>query len=130
MTGNDTEHSDAQYPGAQHPDNLRAFVNGELDQIQIDVVMAHLAECDVCLAEVDALWAAQAQMALSNPVPALDETTARRVEKRLLNQLHRSDFGGRALWLGTAGFINTIFALLRPLINSNRSVSKRKGSSS
>lgn len=109
------------------PDTLQAFVKGRLSETETEAVVAHLADCDVCLAAVDQLWAEQPLATHAPFVRDFDPTAVKALENRLLNRLHRSNLGSRTIWLGTAGLINTLLAIVRPFFSSSQA-SKRKGS--
>lgn len=103
-----------------HPDVLLSrFVTGTLSPSETEQVLAHLDQCERCLDQVEQLWETSP---LQEIVPlAVEEGTniewerRQRIERRVMNQIHRSDVAGRALWLGTEGFLQVSFALLRPL---------------
>lgn len=101
-----------------HPDNLRAFVNGQLNEAETDIILNHLAECDQCLRIVDQLWAEYPTDLAYKAIPELDPITAKRLEKRLVKQIHRSDLSGRMVWLGTAGLMNTHLTILGPMVEA------------
>lgn len=121
----------------EHPENLLAFVSGQLSEPEAEAVISHLAECDRCLTTVDDLWQDSLRHLTERPSPSLDQETAKRLEGRLLRQIHRTDLGGRAVWLGTAGLldttltlapslVDTYLALLRPVFNIKQSSSQRR----
>ncbi len=106
---------------ADHPDSLLAsFVAGILSPTDAEQVLLHLETCERCLSLTEQMW--ETTPLVGTLAAAADETTeieqerARRIEARVMNQIHRSDVAGRALWLGTQGFAQVSFALLRPLL--------------
>lgn len=104
-----------------HPEALlEAYVAGTLSPEETEYVLAHLEVCDHCLTLTEHLWE-------MTPLPGglaflpeeeieLEQATAKRIEQRVIDQIHRSNVAGRALWLGTEGFAQVSFALLRPLL--------------
>ncbi len=112
---------------SKHPDNLNTFVAGELDEVQNSAIIEHLSHCNTCLAVVDELWDNRPIDAPAIDVPELDTQTINRLEGRVVRQIQLSNFGGRAIWLGTAGvvdtymkmlpsYVETCLAMLRPLL--------------
>lgn len=106
---------------AEHPDALfEQFVAGTLSSEETEQILAHLDTCERCLGITEQMWEATpllGSLAETGEVTAeMEEDRAQRIEQRVLNQIHRSDIAGRALWLGTQGFAQVSFALLRPLL--------------
>ena len=106
---------------AEHPETLlEQFVAGTLNHEETEFILIHLETCDHCLQITEQYWEATSwQESLASATrsdAALEEERARRIEQRVINQIHRADIAGRALWLGTQGFVQVSFALLRPLL--------------
>ncbi len=101
-----------------HPQNLLAFVNGQLSETETTTILSHLAQCDQCLATVDQLWAEHPVGLASRAVPELDPIAAKRLENRLVKRIHRSDLGGRVVWLGTVGLMNTHLVMFGPMLET------------
>jgi len=106
---------------AEHPEALLAsFVAGTLPQEENELVLAHLETCDDCLQITEQFWETapwHGNLAeVTRRDELLEEERARRIEQRVINQIHRTEIAGRALWLGTEGFVQVSFALLRPLL--------------
>ena len=104
-----------------HPDALLSqFVAGTLSQPESDAVLAHLDQCEQCLEKVEHLWATtplhQAIPLLAEDEVDVEPDRGQRIERQVINQIHRSEVAGRALWLGTEGFLQVSFALLRSLL--------------
>lgn len=106
---------------ADHPENLlESFVAGTLTRDETELVLAHLETCDHCLQITEQFWEAiswrESLASAATTDEMLEEERARRIEQRVINQIHRTNIAGRALWLGTEGFVQVSFALLRPLL--------------
>lgn len=104
-----------------HPEALLSrFVAGTLPLAESDAVLAHLDQCEQCLEKVEHLWATtplhQAMPLMGEDEVDVEPERGQRIERRVINQIHRSEVAGRALWLGTEGFLQVSFALLRPLL--------------
>lgn len=106
---------------ADHPDALLSqFVAGTLSPSETEQVLDHLDHCERCLDQVEQLWETSP---LWEVIPLaveagadMERERAQRIERQVINQIHRSDVAGRVLWLGTEGFLQVSFALLRPLL--------------
>ncbi|MFQ5419971.1 MAG: zf-HC2 domain-containing protein [Anaerolineae bacterium] len=96
---------------------LRRLVDGRLHEKEQEQIMAHLAECGECVDKVDALWAAQPLGTAVGETEPLDPATARRVEKKVVKRIHRSDLTGEMLRLLVQGFAGVAVALARPLVD-------------
>ncbi|MCA9919234.1 MAG: hypothetical protein KC445_14845 [Anaerolineales bacterium] len=106
---------------------LRRFVAGELDETENEAVMAQLAEDEVSLKFVDALWEEQPSHTAVAELPDLDPERARSVRRRLIRQIHRSDLTMNMVKLGTQGFGSVAVSLLRPLLDApNRKQRNRR----
>jgi hypothetical protein len=100
---------------------LRKFVAGELENAEAEQVMAQLAEDDASLQIVDELWHEQPSQTAVTKLPDLEPEQARRVRRRLIKQIHRSDLAVNMVKMGTQGFGAVAASLLRPLLgNKNR----------
>ena len=99
-------------------ERLEHFVSGRLTDHESDQVMAHLAECDVCLSSTDELWASQPVGEAVSYIVDLDADTATRVERKLVRKIHRSNMTGSVVRLGTQGFLSVMLGLLRPLMGA------------
>ncbi|MCL4868787.1 MAG: zf-HC2 domain-containing protein [Anaerolineae bacterium] len=105
----------------EHPESLlESYVAGTLSEAEIEQVLAHLETCDHCLAITERLWETTplpgGLAALPSEPVDPEPVRVQRIEQRVINQIHRSEVAGRALWLGTEGFAQVSFALLRPLL--------------
>ncbi|MBP7999046.1 MAG: zf-HC2 domain-containing protein [Chloroflexi bacterium] len=104
-----------------HPDTLlERFVSGTLAPAETEQVLAHLVTCDRCLSITEQLWEViPLSVALTEntlETADMERERARRIEEQVINQIHRSHVAGRVVWLGTEGFFQVSFALLRPLL--------------
>jgi anti-sigma factor RsiW len=108
------------FPAGQHPDlpALRQFVNGTLDSATTIEVMQHMAECDACLEIVDRLWAEKPSALAVSADLDLDKQTARKIERKLLKRINRSNLGGSIVNFGIGGFANVLLAVIRPFLGS------------
>ena len=100
--------------------DLEALYSGLLSDAVADVVIAHLAACEHCLAIADDRWAGTADLA----IPNLDLESATRVERRLRRNIHRSNLGGQIFRLGTQGLVRVWLGLLEPFFGSARQKDK------
>lgn len=96
--------------------NLEALFSGCLSDTAADVVIAHLAACDHCLAIADDLWAETADLT----IPDLDLERATRVEGRLRRNIYRSNLGGQVVRLGTQGLLRVWLGLLGPFFGGGQ----------
>lgn len=101
-----------------HPEDLLAFVSGQLTEAETEAVINHLAECDDCLETVDLLWNSQSAEVGPRSISSLDAITVQRLEQQLLRRIHRSNLAGRAVWLGTSGLVETYLTMLPPLVET------------
>ncbi|MCB0154733.1 MAG: zf-HC2 domain-containing protein [Anaerolineae bacterium] len=101
-----------------HPEDLLAFVSGQLTEAETEAVINHLVECDDCLEAVDLLWNSQSAEAGPGSISSLDAATVQRLEQQLLRRIHRSNLAGRAVWLGTSGLMETYLTMLPPLVET------------
>lgn len=92
---------------------IRQFVAGKLSAEAANAAMAHLSECEACLAGVDAQWTAQPAAA---DAPDLSDQVAARMERQLIKRIRRSNLAGTILSMGTIGFSQVAMALVRPLM--------------
>lgn len=99
-----------------HPD-LNLYLNGTLTPDESTDVETHLESCDECLALLDDIWGIRLTKAVDLEEPAMPDSTARAIENRLLNQIHRSDLGGQAIQLGTRGFFQVLLAIIKPFLS-------------
>ena len=96
--------------------DLEALFSGCLSDAAADVVIAHLAACDHCLAVADDLWAKTADL----PIPDLDLERATRVEAHLRRNIYRSNLGGQVIRLGTQGLLRVWLGLLAPFFGGGK----------
>jgi len=104
---------------SEHPRSLDDFIAGRLDVAEDIAIITHLTECDVCLTKADQLWA-KYQLEELTAIPVLNSEQIRRMKHRLLHRIQRSNLGGQALHLGTAGFLRVSLALMLPLFGSSK----------
>ncbi len=97
-------------------ETVTRLVDGRLNKREQEQVMAHLAECDACVEKVDALWAARPLAAAVSQTEELDPAIARRVERKVVKRIHRSDLTAEILRLLVQGFAGVAVALARPLM--------------
>ncbi len=103
-----------------HPENLEDFVAGRKNDEENTRILEHLAICEQCAAEVEALWT---ESPASDLLPDIGDTPLEAMtamEESLFRQIHRSDLGGQVVKLGTQGFIKVIAALLGPITGRRR----------
>ena len=109
---NSTEHPDSQTLG----DLARGLLTGP----EADAVIAHLSECESCLALADRLWDEHLAEIAGAAIPDLDPEAAEQVEYGLWRRLRRSDLGGEMVRLSTDLLLSVWMALLRPLFGSRQ----------
>jgi hypothetical protein len=110
QTVNSTEHPD--------PRTLAYLAAGHLTGAKFDVVIAHLLECEPCLAMADRLWDEHLAEIADADIPDLDPEVAEQVEQGLWRRLRRSDLGGEMVRLSTSLLLSVCVALLQPLFDS------------
>lgn len=110
MTTKDSNHIDEQ--------TLKRHVAGQLSQAATDVVLTHLGQCDNCLERAEQLWQ-QAPLGPARPTEAEETAVSpKQREHRLINQINRSNLGGKLVEIGFSGFFDVVLALLRPFSGS------------
>jgi len=103
-----------------HPESLEDFVAGRKNDEENARILEHLAECEHCAAEVEALWT---ESPVNYILPEITEAAPgamTELEESLFRRIHRSDLGGQVIKLGTQGFVNLISALLGPIVKKRR----------
>lgn len=117
---NSTEHPNSQ--------TLADLAAGHLTGAKADVVIAHLSECEPCLALADRLWDEHLAEIAGAAIPDLDPEAAEQVEHGLWRRVRRSDLGGETVRLSTKLLLSVWVALLRPLFGSRQiwSTGRRK----
>lgn len=107
MTTQNNNHIDAQ--------TLEQYVTGRLSNAAADGVLTHLEHCDVCLEQVEQLWA-QSKLGPAKAANSLiTAVSPKHRERRLINRIHRSNMSGKLIEIGFSGFLDVVLALLRPL---------------
>jgi hypothetical protein len=106
----------------EHPNSqtLADLAAGLLTGAKADVVIAHLSECEPCLALADRLWDEHLAEIASAAIPDLDPEAAEQVEHGLRRRLRRSDLGGDMVRLSTRLLLSVWVALLQPLFGSRQ----------
>lgn len=99
---------------------LKRFVNGELDTIESERVLSILGESEHCLDMLDEIWAEQPIGRALAESEILDKDRSKRIESRIVQQIHLSDTLATTVKLGTTGFGAVASGLLRPLITRNK----------
>jgi hypothetical protein len=107
MTVNLTEHPSSQ--------TLADLAAGRLKGARSGEVIAHLSECESCLALADRLWDEHLAEIAGAAIPELGPEAAQQVEHELRNRVRRSDLGGETVRLGTRLLLSVWLALLRPM---------------
>ncbi|MFC2037794.1 hypothetical protein ACFLYD_07510 [Chloroflexota bacterium] len=112
----------------KHPDprTLADLAAGHLTGAKADVVIAHLSECEPCLALADRLWDEHLAEIAGAAIPDLDPEAAEQVEYGLWRRLRRSDLGGEMVRLSTRLLLSVWVALLQPLLGSRQTWSTRR----
>jgi hypothetical protein len=116
---NSTEHPDLQ--------TLADFNAGRLADAEVEVVIAHLVECGLCLGTVDRLWDEIMTGIAGMAIPKLELERAVRIERDLWRRIQRSDLGGETVRLGTGLLLSVWLALLRPLFGPRRAWTMGRG---
>lgn len=100
-----------------HPD-LSAYLHGRLSLAQMEVIERHVEQCPACLARLEALTP-EAPLGLTgdDPIPELAPQASHKLRGRTFRQLRRSHLSGQALRLGTQGFLDVVWAIMRPLLS-------------
>ncbi len=105
---------------------LRQFVAGTLDQATNEQIMAQLAEDETSLELVDALWQDQPSQTAVKQLPDIESAQAKKMRRRLVHQIHRSDLALNVVKLGTQGFGSVAMSLLRPLLGSPKQTRRNR----
>jgi hypothetical protein len=95
------------------PRDIRRFVALQLDEEENEGVLGHITSCDTCLSLVDAQWEEDSQGGGS----ARPEGQAS-VERRLFENIHRTDLAGQIVRLSTRGTLSVFVALLGPFLGT------------
>jgi hypothetical protein len=98
-----------------HPINLDRFITGELEGSENNAIIDHLADCDFCLYEVERLWEENLILSAKTPASPLDLTTAKRLERTVLQRIHRSELAGVLFRLSIEGAFAVLLAFFRAL---------------
>jgi hypothetical protein len=106
----------------EHPDprTLAGLAAGHLTGARSDLVIAHLSECETCLALADRLWDEHLAEIAGAAIPDLNPEVAERVEYGLWRHVRRSDLGGDMIRLSTRLLLSGSVALLQPLLGSQQ----------
>ncbi len=96
------------------PHQLQALVDGKLPADEADRAMAHLGECDQCLADADRRWAVSDRAPVLQRAGSPAPQASMRMEQALFSRIHRLRFLGEVLRLATGGFASLLTTLLRP----------------
>ncbi|MCA9965593.1 MAG: hypothetical protein KC423_15165 [Anaerolineales bacterium] len=107
MTTQNNNHIDEQ--------TLKKYVAGQLSSAAADGVLAHLEHCDICLEQVEQLWAQDKVGPAKAEKSLLTAVSPKHRERRLINRIHRSNMSGKLVEIGFSGFFDVVLALLRPL---------------
>ena len=99
-------------------EEIQSYIQFELSEPENERIIAHLSECDTCLSLVDEKW-----MESSQPDPVLPSA---KLEKRLMNNIHRSNLAGNFILLGLNGFLNSMIGILAPLLNFSSNILSRQ----
>ncbi len=94
-------------------EQLKRFVNGQLDAAKTEEVLNLLATSDEALDIVDRLWNEQPVQLNAKDI---DPQTAKKIEKRLMRQINRSNLGGTVVKMSIQGFAEVLLALVRPFV--------------
>ena len=100
----------------RHSLRLKAFVNGLLNEQEIEMLILHTSECEECFEELNQLWMAS-QFALSQEIPQRDSLATRQLEEQVFRSLHRSNMWAQFIWLATKGILQVVFGVLRPIFS-------------
>lgn len=104
-------------------EQLKKFVDGQLDATETEKVLNLLANSDEALEHVDRLWDAQyTQLSAKNITPQ----TAKKIEGRLMRQINRSNLGAAVAKMGIQGFAEVLLALVRPFIPKSHSTKEKE----
>jgi hypothetical protein len=99
---------------------LRELIAGRMETVESARLLAHIEQCDHCLAQADELWSQQPVAAVVADWVELDAPTAQRLERQLVRKIHRSNLSADMLRLGTQGFLSVAVSLLRPIVRPRR----------
>ncbi len=105
---------------------LGKFVAGELEDAEAEQVLAQLAEDEASLQIVDELWQEQPSQTAVSHLPNLEPEHAKKVRRRLIQQIHRSDLAVNIVKMGTQGFGAVATSLLRPLLDTKNREGRHK----
>ena len=93
-------------------EEIKSYIQFELSETENERIIAHLSDCELCLSQVDAIWASSAE-----PENQLQQA---RIEKELMNRISRSNLAGSLIVLSVKGLSGAILGLLNPIFKTNR----------
>lgn len=97
------------------PSELEVLLRGELDEAETQHFFRHLETCPQCLDSCEEIWA-RASPVKGETGPTLDEATATKIERALLNNVRRLDLADRITELGSHGLGVVWLGLLQPIL--------------
>lgn len=75
---------------------------------------------------VDDLWQEQPSQTAVSHLPNLEPERAKKVRRRLIQHIHRSDLAVNIVKMGTQGFGAVALSLLRPLLDTKNREGRHK----
>lgn len=99
------------------PGEIKSYVNGELGEIEIERVIEHVSNCEICLELVDLAWG---NLELSESVDSS------KIKMRLMRKIHRTNLIGHFIRLSGKGFLVTFLGLLYPLKNKTSVITQTR----
>ncbi len=108
------------------PERLEELVQGVLGRREREATIEHLGECEVCMQVADGLWLGA--RAIDEEMPSMGDESRSKIEDQLFRRIRVAAVGNELAWLATGGFLNTILALLRPLLILEEASESSRGS--
>ena len=99
-------------------DEIESYVNFKLTVDENEQIITHLSVCEDCLEKVDLYWSE-----FRDPDITINKA---QVEKKLMNQIRRSNLIGNSITLGIVGFIKMINGLIEPLLSAMKKAQRKR----
>lgn len=114
--------------GHPTPAELRDLAGRTLEALDEDRALTeHLTQCDECLELYDALWREASTDLADLDAVFPDSVAVGRLEYELFRRIHVASLATASSWLVTEGFLRVILGVLLPIVELERTPSRRAG---